>query len=261
MLSQIPTQFTESLFESLGLTLRHASIYYALLKLGKVSVSRVASETGIPRSTIYELLSDMISKGVVTYVSGQTKAIYSPEPPEKLSQLVQKQIAKNEEVKKDLNKYISLMQADYSGASGDLPKVRFYQGDDGLAIVLFDCFNYKELLAFCIEKSPEITSLDEEPKIIKEFMHELKRRKIVAKEIVQNSQSNREYKEIFETDLHEIKIMKDELDIKLAHVDKQIYGNKVAYLSWDSKVGVIIEDEALANAERQIFFSLWKKMK
>jgi sugar-specific transcriptional regulator TrmB len=261
MLSEVPTQFTEGLFESLGLGLRHASVYYALLKLGKVSVSRISKETGIPRSTIYELLSDLISKEIVTYVVGQAKAIYMAEPPQKLSKLIEKQIVKTASVKTDLEKYIPYMQSEFSNSVESLPKVMFYQGDDGLATVLYDCFKSKEILAMCIEKYPEINHMDDEPTVIKEFVYELKRRKIRAKEIVQNSQANREYKEMFENDIHEIKLMKDELDINMTHVDKQIYDNKVAYLSWDSKVGVIIEDAALANAERQIFMSLWRKMK
>jgi hypothetical protein len=113
----------------------------------------------------------------------------------------------------------------------------------------------------CIEKYPSVNYFDDEPKEIKEFVYELQRRKLITKEIVQNTNANREYKEMFETDIHEIKLMKDELDIDLMHVDKQIYDDKVAYLSWDSKVGVIIQDKHLANAERQIFMSLWRKIK
>lgn len=261
MLSDVPTQFIEDLFETIGLSLRHASVYLSLLKNGKVSVSKISLETGIPRSTIYELLSDLISKGAVMYLTGQAKAIYVAEAPEKLASLVEKRINKSESVKRDLEKYVPLMQSQYSQSSDILPKVKFYQGDEGLATVLFDCFREKELLAMCIEKYPEVNHLEDEPKILKEFYFELKRRKIVAKEILQNTQANREYKDIFETDIHKMKLMKDELDINLAHVDKQIYGDFVAYLSWDSKIGVIIEDKTIANAERQLFLSLWKKLK
>jgi hypothetical protein len=76
--------------------------------------------------------------------------------------------------------------------------------------------------------------------------------------LLEDSSASREYLKRYGSKKHQIVITPKVRTKALKHVDKRIY-NKVAYISHDSKVGVIIEDESLANYERILFEQLWQK--
>jgi len=70
----------ESLQE-LGLSNRESICYTALLELGSSTVGIICNKTQIPSSKIYEILENLISKGLVTYVIiGKIKHYQATDP-------------------------------------------------------------------------------------------------------------------------------------------------------------------------------------
>lgn len=71
----------ESLVD-IGLTEYEAKAYVALLKLGPASGYQVAKESGVPRSTIYEILAKLMTRGAVLTQSFAEQTRYAPVAPE-----------------------------------------------------------------------------------------------------------------------------------------------------------------------------------
>ena len=66
----------------IGLTEYEAKAYVALLRLGPASGYQVAKESGVPRSTIYEILAKLVMRGAVLTQSFAEQVRYAPVAPE-----------------------------------------------------------------------------------------------------------------------------------------------------------------------------------
>jgi predicted transcriptional regulator len=69
---------------AVGFTEYEAKAYVALLKLGPATGYQVAKESGVPRSTIYEVLAKLVARGAVLTQSFAELVRYAPVPPEQL---------------------------------------------------------------------------------------------------------------------------------------------------------------------------------
>src|SRR5436190_1515134 len=71
----------------LGLTDKEASVYVALLGLGRSTASQIARRAGVNRATSYVILDTLIAKGLVTISGKEPKQEYLAESPDKLPEL------------------------------------------------------------------------------------------------------------------------------------------------------------------------------
>jgi sugar-specific transcriptional regulator TrmB len=72
----------EERLTEIGLTEYEAKAYVALLRLGPASGYQVAKESGVPRSTIYEILAKLVMRGAVLTQSFAEQVRYAPVAPE-----------------------------------------------------------------------------------------------------------------------------------------------------------------------------------
>src|ERR1035438_9680580 len=68
----------------IGLNVKEASVYLALLELGTATVHPIASKANIKRPTTYLILEDLQRKGMVSVIPREKKVMYTAESPEKL---------------------------------------------------------------------------------------------------------------------------------------------------------------------------------
>ena len=121
----------------LGLDSREVSVYQALLKLGPASIRDVAAEAGINRGSTYETLKRLAGKGVVSYFPKGRRRVFQAEDPERLLVLGesrQQALAQAmEQLKTEVIPALKQSQGDFAPGN-----VRFYEGDDGVELVLRD---------------------------------------------------------------------------------------------------------------------------
>ncbi len=77
--------YTDSL-QQLGLSENEASVYVALLGLGRASVQDIASEAGIKRPTTYLVLDELRKKGFVLKEPHTKRSLYTAKDPEEAIQ-------------------------------------------------------------------------------------------------------------------------------------------------------------------------------
>jgi len=66
--------------KTMGFTEYEAKTYVSLVKLGTVTAYQVSKDSGIPRARIYDILKNLIEKGIVLKEEKTDGAVYSPLP-------------------------------------------------------------------------------------------------------------------------------------------------------------------------------------
>ena len=81
-------EFGEELKE-IGLTNNEAKAYTALIEHGKLSAAEVSARSGVPYSRIYDVLSSLVNKGLITIIPEKTKK-YNPASPDAFLEILSK---------------------------------------------------------------------------------------------------------------------------------------------------------------------------
>lgn len=126
----------DSLYQ-LGLDEREIKIYRALLSLGPASIRDVAAEAKINRGSTYEVLKQLAGKGVVNYFPRGKRRVFQAEDPDQLLVLGERRQQSLSQAMDQLRTEVipALKQSRPEFSPGN---VRFYEGDDGVELVLRD---------------------------------------------------------------------------------------------------------------------------
>ena len=121
----------------LGLDERQVRIYRALHTLGPASIRDVAAEAGVNRGSTYETLKHLVTMGLVSYLPKGRRRVFQAEDPERLLTLGesrQQALAQAmEDLRRDIIPALKKSRTEFSPGN-----VRFYEGDDGVELVLRD---------------------------------------------------------------------------------------------------------------------------
>lgn len=232
----------KKILERAGLSKGEIETYLALLKLGSSLVSRIAQETGLHRTNIYDTLEKLREKGLVSYVIKENRKYFSASAPEKLVDYI-------EEREHDIKSIIpELKQLMTSPRSDSLVEV--FKGKEGLKTVLKDILKEKKDYVV-LEEEGYIQEIL--PHFYPSFNKQMDREKIKVKILTKDAQK------IEKRDLMEISSLPDFLSFPSATA---VYGNKVAIFVWDEPYhAILIKSKQVADSYRQFFDALWKQAK
>lgn len=124
----------EELLEKAGLSRREVRIYLSLLIQGEMMASELASKTGFIRTNVYDILNDLIRKGIVAYVIRNSKKYFHATEPEKLVDYIESQEKDLEELKNDIAKAIPELGP--ISANAERPIIEVYEGREGFKTIL-----------------------------------------------------------------------------------------------------------------------------
>ncbi|MBU1348882.1 helix-turn-helix domain-containing protein [Patescibacteria group bacterium] len=116
----------------LGLSDKESSTYLAMLELGPASVQDIAKKAGVNRATAYVMLESLKRRGLMSSVERGKKNLFTPESPERLLSTVAHELQIVEERKARLSSAMPQFMALFNAVE-DKPKVRFFEGDEGVA--------------------------------------------------------------------------------------------------------------------------------
>jgi len=235
---------------SLNFSSKETDVYLVLLELGKGTVSEIAREAHINRTTGYDILDRLVSYCMVRISGKEPKQEYVAEPPNSIEKLLEKR-------KSDLEKQLSHVKqrlpelASMHNVS-DRPKVRFYEGTQGLEDVYEDTLTSHETIRAYANVDDMHTAL---PDYFPKYYSRRAKKKIHIRAIIPS------------TDIGKDRAEKDEMEKRtfaLIPPDKyyfspeiNIYDNKVMIASWREKLGIIIESAEIADAMKKIYELAW----
>ena len=135
----------KELLREIGLTNAEINVYNSLLSSGSTSVGRIVEETGMYRKNIYDALTKLIDKGLVTYVIENKLKVFQVKDPDNLSRFLEEQKTKISEVQQRLKDEIVLLRRQFHSLAPEIES-QVYRGVEGIKTILRDCLNYKEVL-------------------------------------------------------------------------------------------------------------------
>jgi sugar-specific transcriptional regulator TrmB len=239
---------------TLGFTQKEASVYLALLELGKRTVSPIARSANINRTTVYDILDSLIAKGLVSASGKEPLQEYLAESPEKIINMVERQIKKNQLTLQSALSLVPQLKSIHN--ISDRPKVRFYEGKEGLEQVYEDTLtSHETILAYA--------NVDDMHKVLPEYFPKYYPRRVKKGiHIRAITPSNK-------AGIDRISKNKEEArESALVPVGKihfspeiNIYDNKVMIASLKEKLGIIIESKEISDAMKTIFEMAWAEAK
>jgi sugar-specific transcriptional regulator TrmB len=228
-----------------------------LYKLNQVPVSHLAKETNINRTSLYPMLEKLIEKGLVSAFTQEGTTLYEPIDYDAFQDWLQN---KKKEVENQttqlqtwLEEVISVNQA-----PSLVSKIKYFEGFDGLKSIYSDSWRNnasKQIYAITDVQAAVDTA---EEFFRKEYMPARIAHGIHVKDIMTESSEAE----------HEINRNQEQLrDIRMAKglfkdlgIEINLYDNKTMIAAYDKEkpAGVIIENEKITDAMKNIFEYLWQ---
>lgn len=241
---QLEQQLTD-----LGLTLKDAKIYLAALELGPCTILQLSKQSGIKRSTIYEVIEDLKRQKLIYPTIRGTKKLFTAAEPEKIVEL----LGQRQMIAKMMLPQLQAINAEVKVK----PKIRYFEGIDGMKEV------YETLLTSSTELRAfvSIKALDElEDYLLNSFTKRRVEKNIRAKSIAPDLPwFKKTYSANQEKLLREVRLVPAEK--YPFEIETVIFDNKVAIFSFDHKTAMLIESIDIYNTWRMIFDLTWESRK
>ncbi len=244
---------TVPILKQLGFSEKEIKVYLSLLKNGPSSVRMLAEASGVNRGTTYDILKSLKENGLVSYYHKDTKQFFVAEDPSALNRTLENKIDNLESVRESLTNAIPELKSLFN-AAGEKPVVKYYEGSQGVKVVLSDVLEtteHSKEKRYYVFSSSAIREYIY--KAFPTFTKERIRKKIRIQSIAMGHKGS-------VAELSE----KKSLDTKKSSPTYiLIYPGKVAMISVNSSkqpLALIIEDEALCLTQKQLFEFIWQAL-
>ena len=128
-----------NILEEIGLDKNEVKAYLALLELGLTSTGPIVEKSGIPSSRIYQILEQLIDKGLVSHTKIKNIKNFKAQDPKRISELIDSQKKKIFENENQLLKILPFLKEKKS--IGELlekkeQKIQVFEGIKGIKTAL-----------------------------------------------------------------------------------------------------------------------------
>lgn len=239
--------------KKVGFSDKEAKVYLALLELGSAPVQEIAKKAKVNRATTYVVLDALLKQGVVSTVEQGKKTYFAAEHPVALSRLFHLQEREIKSKESEFKKALPELEALYN-VSGEKPRVRFFEGKEGVVAVREDIFESGADQIF------EIYSLEYVNQVKSLFSREedesfLTRRKALKIRMKAIYTSSTGPSQNFQTEGDRRFVPAEQFPFSS---DIIIYGNRIAMTTLKGKIiSVIIESKEIADTLKAVFQLAW----
>ncbi len=233
------------ILEQLGLKDKKADVYLAALELGSATVIEISKKADIKRTTCYDILLDLIKIGLISETSKGKKRLFIGEDPEKI-------LKELENKEKLFSEILPQLKSVYN-IKGIKPKIRFYEGKEGLKEVYADTLKYSgEILAFASEDVVRVLGAE----WAKDYLKKRVKKNIHVRVVLPKTKL---ISQIIEKDTELLRMSKPISPEKYPFsIEINIYGHKkVALMSSREQMGIIIEGDEIYKTMKLIFELVW----
>jgi sugar-specific transcriptional regulator TrmB len=240
--------------QRIGFTANEAGVYVALLELGRGTVAKIAERAGINRTTGYNLLSTLVQRGMVSSSGKGARQEYVAESPDRLVSYMKKEA---EDLVANLSAASSLVpQLKSIHNVSERPKVRFYEGKEGLESVYEDTLTSSEPIR-------AYAAVDDMHKTLPDYFSKYYQRRvkegIAIRAIIPATETGKDRAEKDKAEMRETALVPPGQFSFTPEIN--IYDNKVMIASWREKLGIIIESAEIADAMKKIYELSWAEAK
>ncbi len=242
----------KQLFTRLGLNEKESNVFMKMLELGAQPISVLAKHVGTPRSTMYLLIENLKKAHLIESFQRADILYVKAIPVRQIFDVIRSKERELEQTTKILEEQLPQLEAIENKLS-ITPRIKFFEGKAEVMKMYESVLKEKSFVAVF------------NPKLVKEYMPEyhyqipetMKENKCNAKEILVDSSEAKEYKKLYESKNHKIKIFSKSTNFES---DTIICSDKIYMISYGKKNLSAIEiwNKSLADTQRVLFDELWK---
>jgi len=241
------TTFVKNL-QQIGLGEAEATIYSALIKSPKMTVSEIARATDIKRATCYQYLDLLLVRDFIIRIPVGKRMFYSAISPKKILASEKKRHAAFEAAVEDMAKQYD--------ESTHKPQVAFYEGKREIKNIYEDLFKTVGDVYSIFPPKAFFENFTEEE--YDEFDKSLSRHAFKSRDLIVHDKHFRQVDQIRKKNGYENKITKKLPETFKSNVDVLIYNNKVALVSLRDLSALVIESNDIAELFKSLHNSIWK---
>lgn len=233
----------ELILKEFGLTDKEVQVYLALLPLGSVPLQALTRKVDLPRTTVYNTLTYLATKGLVSKIIKDYVTYFAAVDPQKLIDTLDQ---KKELIFSVLPELESLKAHVKESSS-----VEIYEGFKGISTILADVFKNKQQTYYfgSYSKSAEIL------KHLPEHSRTLRLQKKIPAQIVIDPYDEETFHKAHYKKITQMRFLPSLKDFPCMIF---IYGSKVAmYTVQGDLIGIIIYNKEFSEAMKLIFTLYW----
>lgn len=224
-------------------------IYLSLLENGKSTIAEISNNTSLHRVEIYRLLPYLIESWLILVSLKWKRKYYSPTHPQKIQEIY-------EEIQKSNNESINQLSNMYSNLESK-PNVIYSNWKKWITNVFSDIVNSLNKWDIFYRITSE-TDTEEVNKYLPKNYREIRDKKQLERYVIMSNKASKTKKSRLERDMVTIPELYDEFD---DNIFMSIYGNKVAYIDFNSESSIIIENKQIADFQKKAFMLMYKSLK
>jgi len=231
-----------------GLNENEASVYLTALSLGPTTILNISKNSGIKRSTVYDIVNSLKTKGLMRVDLKGLKQTYVCENPEKLDAILETR-------KRDFSAKLPELMAMYK-LQGSESSIKYYSGLKAMKQIYLDTLaDIKHGDEYLIITNQEKWyNLDPEF-WMEEYIEE--RAKLPCKTMLlcQDSSVAREHKKFEKNYNEKIKIFKQSIQV---NIDMVLTKNKLIIVDLlPPLTTLVIENKNIIELQKQMFHVIW----
>lgn len=237
----------QELLRQLGLAKHESEVYLALLETGPETVAGIAHTADIDRPLVYRVLPALLAKGLIAKVPKGKRTYYRAQPPETLKRLHSK-------VGQALDASLPLLEQKYIRIE-KRPQVTHLEGREGIISVYEDILRTLPKGGVFYRYS---SSRSDRKKIYvpKDYGKRRDAAKI-ERYVITNKMSAERKKGKFDLS---VKAVPHGSDLFAYNITQLIYGNKIAFVDYNTETAVIIENPVIAQFQTRLFKMFYQKL-
>lgn len=236
-----------TLLRQLGLTRHESSVYLALLETGPETVAGIAHSARIDRPLVYRTLPDLLSKGLIAKAPKGKRTHYRARSPETLKRL-------HTEVGNALDATLPTLEERFM-KTGKRPQVTYLEGRKGIISV------YEDILTTLPKGGVfyRYSSSGSDRKKIYVPKDYSKRRDAaqIERYVITNKISAEKKSGKFDLSA---KAVPHGSDLFAYNVTQLMYGDKIAFVDYNTETAVIIENPVIAEFQTRLFKMFYQKL-
>ena len=239
---------------ALGFSLNRAAVYASLLELGRGTVSEIARKAGINRTTGYDILDNLVADGLASVSGKEPKQEYVAETPEKIRNLLEQKMETDKAALKSFENFLPELKSLHNVAGR--PRIRFYEGKEGLIDVYEDTLTAREPIRAYATVDDMHNAL---PDYFPRYYERRAEKGIAIRAIIPATETGTERARLDKEELRETALIPPNKYYFSPEIN--IYDDKVMIASWREKLGIIIQSAEIADAIKKIYELAWAEAK
>lgn len=230
---------------------KESTTYLAILELGETTIQRISQKTQIKRTTLYDVIESLKKMGLISVTKKGKKNIYYAEDPRKIEDNLEN---KKREYLKILPEILSI-----TNLIDKKPKIRFFEGINGIKEVYKDTLNYPKSETLAWLSFDAVNHFDIEY-LWKDYVKKRIEKKIWQRSIAPNNKYLKNVKTFDQEHLRQTRLIDHEqFPIE---VEINLYGKRnIGIMAFKEEIGLIIESQKIYNTLKSIFELNWKMLK